>query len=163
MRAKRLLNGQVATALVAGAMGATLATAGIAVGGAVLSADGPGNAARVCVDANDGVQFHGTGACLAGETALDLAKPIPTGMADALVADSAKDEAAAEKVAKKVRKLKRSIGSSGNAAAQKLAFLNPAGPDLAGGRDDRGAVPEIPRNLELDHSERQGVAEPDSP
>jgi hypothetical protein len=123
VRTKRLLNGHAATAVIAGAVGAALATAGIAAGGAVLSADGPGSAARVCVDVNDNVRFHGTGACLAGETALDLAKPIPTGMADALAANSAKDEAAAEKIAKKARKLKRSIGSSGNAAAQKLAFL----------------------------------------
>ncbi len=45
----------------------------------------------------------------------------PAGMADALVADSAKDEAAAEKVAKKVRKLKRSIGSSGTPAEARVS------------------------------------------
>jgi hypothetical protein len=115
-----MLRGHAATAVIAGAVGAALATAGVAAGGAVLSANG-GNSVRACVNVNNGVQVYPSGTCQPNETPLDLARPVPVGTADALLADAAKDEATAEKVAKKARRLRRSISGAGGPAAQRLA------------------------------------------
>ena len=97
------------TAVLAGALGAALAAASLALGGASFKA---ASAATLCVDANAGVNYRSSG-CIAGETALQVATPVPAATADSLAAIGANDEATLLRLQRKMGKLAR----NGRAAA----------------------------------------------
>jgi hypothetical protein len=90
-------------AVLAGALGAALAAASLALGGASFKS---ASTVTLCVDANDGVNYRSSG-CIAGETALQVGASVPAATANGLTAIGANDQATLLRLQRKLRRLSR--------------------------------------------------------